>query len=107
MKKNYLLILFVVIAHISHAQMVQQITSFTGDQLKTGIDNFVSTGDIIYFAADTSSGLKGLWVSDGTPENTKLVRDSVDANPLNPWRMEAIDGKAYFQATVIIPENEL
>jgi len=44
----------------------------TGD---AGIEHLTAVGNLVYFSAETPNEGRELWVSDGTPEGTRIVKD--------------------------------
>ena len=65
---------------------------------------FFEFGDRLYFAAETSDLGRELWVTDGTAEGTKLIKD-INPNPggffdtsSSPSDFAEFDGKLYFSA---------
>lgn len=57
----------------------------------------VTSGGLIYFAANSSQWGRELWVSDGTSEGTRLVRDVVvGGGSANPSYLTDVDGTLYF-----------
>ncbi|MCG8697222.1 MAG: hypothetical protein MI922_04150, partial [Bacteroidales bacterium] len=62
-------------------------------------NNLVVVGDLIFFAAKTDAKGDELYVTDGTVEGTKLVKDiNPDAANANPRQMTELGGKLYFRA---------
>lgn len=64
------------------------------------VKNLRKVGSLLYFVADDGhSGLE-LWRSDGTPENTFLVKDIYDGvTSSNPETFKEVEGILYFVAT--------
>ena len=79
----------------SDSSTLQLLPSSSGSQLS----EFIRVDDKVLFDYDDGSDGSELWVSDGTPEGTFLVRDIDPGNPgSNPVPMAAINGTLYFMA---------
>ena len=75
------------------------IKSF-GSRAFNDLGNLVPLGDRIVFAVDDGSHGFEPWVSDGTPEGTKMLRDiSTGSASSTPYQFVVADGLVYFVAT--------
>jgi ELWxxDGT repeat protein len=63
------------------------------------VTNVISVGDIVYFSASENSSGEELWVSDGTPEGSQLLKDiSPGYLSSSPDDFIGFKGKLFFSA---------
>ncbi len=113
--RNALLLFFLVMFSLSgYAQYPQGLVDITAtladgdenfalttedDRSGTFKSTFVLIGDTMYFTATSTDSGDELYLTDGTAEGTKMVKDinpgSADASPRY---LVALNGKLYFQA---------
>lgn len=106
MKKIYTLSLFLMAFIFANAQVNQVIDINSGSANSNPRNLLVYNGNI-YFSADDSSGVNTggadlgaeLWISDGTPGGTSLVKDiRIGSSGSNPFAFFEYNGNLYFSA---------
>jgi len=84
------------------------ITAVSSENISTNNKRMIVVGSKLFFTAQTTASGEELWVSDGTPTGTKMVKDIVSgANGSNPQWLSAIGNKCYFTATTTTQGTEL
>ena len=74
----------------------------------TGRGNSATLGSKTYFAAFTAASGTELWVTDGTPAGTKMLRDiQPGSDGSEPESFAVLGGKVYFAATTQFEGREL
>lgn len=64
-------------------------------------------GGLLFFVGRTDATGTELWVTDGTPAGTKMVRDlAPGAGSSYPYALTAFKGRLYFTATTVAAGNE-
>ena len=70
--------------------------------------DFVQVGDATFFTAEDDTHGRELWVTDGTPEGTTLVKDVyVGSDSSDPAELTEVDGALFFVADDGINGQEL
>lgn len=112
--KHVILLLFVLMSFSGFAQYPKGMTDITA-ALAAGDENFALTteddrsgtfkstlviiGDNMFFTATSSAGGDELYVTNGTLEGTKLVKDiNSGSGDASPRYLVQLNGKLYFQA---------
>ena len=80
---------------ITSSYLAQNIMSITKDEKPL----VVADNNLIYFTASSASAGEELWVSDGTPSGTRMVKDIVPgAEGSDPKWLTVVGDKVYFSA---------
>ncbi len=80
---------------ITSSYLAQNIMSITKDEKPL----VVADNNLIYFTASSASAGEELWVSDGTPSGTRMVKDIVPgADGSDPKWLTVVGDKVYFSA---------
>lgn len=85
------------------------VTTYNKDNKTTNTKPMVKTDDgRLFFTASTAEAGDELWVSDGTPEGTMMVKDIYEGTDgANPQYLTAVGDVVYFTATTSGEGNEL
>lgn len=84
------------------------VTTVNNENISTNNKRMIVVGSKLFFTAQTTAAGEELWVSDGTPTGTKMVKDIVSgANGSNPQWLCAVGNKCYFTATTATQGTEL
>ncbi|WP_067149493.1 T9SS type A sorting domain-containing protein [Pseudotamlana agarivorans] len=110
--KNYYMLVLLLITSLANAQQITLVKDinyyFLGEaNFQSSPANLTAFNGKLYFSADDSQATntggidvgKELWVSDGTPEGTVLVKDlDGSSDSSNPEHFFELNNKLYFQA---------
>ena len=84
------------------------VTAVNNENISTNNKRMIVIGTKLFFTAQTTAAGEELWVSDGTPSGTKMVKDIVSgSNGSNPQWLCAVGNKCYFTATTTTQGTEL
>lgn len=80
---------------ITSSYLAQNVMSITKDEKPL----VVTSGNLIFFTASSATAGEELWVSDGTPAGTRMVKDIVPGNEgCDPKWLTVVGDKVYFSA---------
>ncbi|HVS12789.1 MAG TPA: hypothetical protein VMV46_02605 [Thermoanaerobaculia bacterium] len=85
------------------------VSPFGLDDTSAGDDwHLTAAGDLLYFAPLTEEHGQELWVTDGTPEGTRLLVDLAPGpESSTPHHLRAVDGQLLFAASTPATGSEL
>ncbi|MDE7442597.1 MAG: hypothetical protein K2M65_00365, partial [Muribaculaceae bacterium] len=80
---------------ITSSYLAQNVVSITKDEKPLVVAN----NNLIYFTASTTTDGEEIWVSDGTPEGTHMIKDIVPGSEgSDPKWLTVVGDKVYFSA---------
>ncbi|MEO8415484.1 MAG: ELWxxDGT repeat protein [Ginsengibacter sp.] len=75
MKKFYILLICTFIAFTAFSQIPAVLKDINPGSTRSGADNFIKVGNVVFFKADDGVHGYELWKTDGTAAGTVLVKD--------------------------------
>lgn len=80
---------------ITSSYLAQNVVSITKDEKPL----VVTAGNLIFFTASSAAAGEELWVSDGTPAGTRMVKDIVPGSEgCDPKWLTVLGDKVFFSA---------
>lgn len=108
MNKLLLLLILVFCASFQKVSAQKQITDFTFGEDDKGSSpaGFVEFNNLFIFQASTASEGKELWVSDGSQNNTRLLKDIYPGSNdgISSFSQVILNDQLFFMATMVKTE---